>query len=133
MKFKMTALILALTVVAWAQTATPTAPAAPQQSTAPEQKAKCPCCDKMAMKDAKDAHSCCMHHEKDASGKETASCCGGKDAMSCMKGDKDKTAHACCGDKCSKDAAGKMSCAGKCAKECEKGCCSAKNKSEKAA
>ena len=52
MKHKMLALILALTVVSWAQEATQTTPAAPQQSTTPE-KAKCSCCDKMASADAK--------------------------------------------------------------------------------
>ncbi|MGC2417892.1 MAG: hypothetical protein WA434_09105, partial [Candidatus Acidiferrales bacterium] len=74
----------------------------------------------MASADAKDSHAC-MHHDMKASdGKEMASCakmscCGDKDAKSCMKGEKDagaksccagksgeKTAGACCGDKCSK-------------------------------
>lgn len=127
MKHKMLALILALTVVSWAQEATQTAPATPQQST---EKAKCACCDKTASADAKG--ECCAHHdhamgsgEKDAmscSRKDGKSCCGGKDAQSCMKGDKgascckdcgkDKTASSCCGGKCEKDCCKKMETAG---------------------
>jgi hypothetical protein len=123
MKHKMLALILALTVVSWAQEATQTAPAAPQQSTAPE-KAKCECCDKMASADAKDAHSCCARHDHSADGKEAMmcskgkdgkSCCGGKDAKSCMRADKGAS---CCKD-CAKDKAASACCGGK----CEKGCC----------
>jgi hypothetical protein len=90
MKYKMLALILALTVVSWAQTEIQNTPSTPQQSTAPE-KAKCACCDKMAASDSKDTPAACMQKHD---GKETASCCagkdeksgcGGKDAMSCMK------------------------------------------------
>jgi hypothetical protein len=106
MKFKLTALFLALTVASWAQTTSqnPPAPAA-QENPASHAKANCPCCDKMAS--AKEGQSCCRHEMagKDAkamsccSGKEASACCGGKDAKSCMKGDKDKTAAApsgCC-------------------------------------
>ncbi len=127
MKHKMLALILALTVVSWAQEATQTAPAAPQQST---EKAKCPCCDKTASADAKG--ECCAHHDHamasgdmkgmSCSRKDGKSCCGGKDAKSCMKGEKgescckdcgkDKTASACCGGKCEKDCCKKMEKAG---------------------
>ena len=133
MRYKMFALILALTVATWAQTSTPTAPSAPQQSSVPADKAMC---DKMAAGDSKDAHSCCAHHDvksdmKAEQGKETASCCArkdmkssdGKSTMSCMKGDKDKTAASCCKDGCGKDS---------CAKDGEKGCCSGM-KSEKTA
>ena len=137
MRYKMFALILALTVVTWAQTSTQTAPATPQQSTVPSEKAKCACCDKMAASDAKDAKSCCAHHDmasmKDNDGKEMASCCAGKDmkssdgkeAMACMKGDKDKAAS-CCKDSCSKDGCAKDKtasgcCGGKCGKDGEKG------------
>ena len=110
MKYKMAALILALTVAAWAQTT----PTTPHQSTVPADKAKCACCDKMAPTDTKDAHASCARNMKaSADGKDMGSCCGGKDAKSCMKGDKDKTASAQCGEKCSK--------------QCEKGCCSKKN------
>src|ERR1039458_7309586 len=87
MRYKMFALILALTVATWAQTSTQTTPATPQQSTTPADKAKCGCCDKMAATDAKDAHACCARHDmkgdmKAADGKEMASCCAGKDAKS---------------------------------------------------
>ena len=92
MKHKILALILALTVVSWAQEATPTAPAAPQQSTAPE-KAKCSCCDKMASAGDKAEHSCCAHHEHSADAKESASCCAGKDGKSCCAGKDAKSVH----------------------------------------
>jgi hypothetical protein len=135
MKYKMLALILALTVASWAQTATQNTPAAPAQSTAPAEKGKCPCCDKMT--DAKAGQSCC-HHEmagKDekalscCSGKDAKSCCGGSDAKSCMRSDKDKTA--CCAD-CGKDKTAAGCCGGECGKHHETGCCS-HEKSEKTA
>ena len=103
MKYRMLALILALSVVAWAQTATQSAPSAPQQSTAPGN-GKCACCDKMS--DAKGGHAACMHKHDGkemascCSGKDEKSCCGGKDAKSCMK---DKTAASCRKDGCGKD------------------------------
>ena len=137
MKHKLIALILALTVVSWAQTATQTTPSTPQQSTAPAEKTKCPCGDKMAAADTKDAHASCARHMKHSvDGKEMAGCCSGKDkdaksccagddAKSCMKGAKDKSA--CCGDSCGKDKAPEACCGGK---DCEKGCCS--KKTEKA-
>ncbi len=61
----------------------------------------------------------------------------GKDAMSCMKNDKDKTTASCCKDGCSKDSCAKgktasAGCGGKCAKDGEKSCCSGM-KSEKTA
>ena len=134
MKHKIFALILALTVISWAQTATQPAPSAPTQGT--PGKAKCAGCDKMAA-DSKDGHASCMRHGKgDAqdmasccAGKEGKSCCGGKNAKSCMKDD--KTASSCCKDGCSKD---KMAscCDRKSGKECGKGCCGS-NKSEKPA
>jgi len=137
MKCKMMAVILALTVMTWAQTATQTAPSTPQQSTAPAEKAKCACCDKMAAAGTKDAQACCAHHGKHASDKEMASCCGGKDAKSCMKNDKDAVAGSCCKDACSKESCGKDKTASACCgadrgKGCEKGCCSSK-KAEKTA
>ena len=134
MRYKMIALILAMTVASWAQTATQASPNAPHQSTTQAEKNKCSCCDKMAAAEPKDAHSCCMQpasHQMDGKGmasccsrKEAKSCCG-DDAKSCMKDDKDKasccagcdkgkTAATCCGDKCGKD----------CEKDCQKqGCC----------
>lgn len=113
MKHKMFALILALTVVSWAQTSTQ----APTQP--PAEKAKCTCCDKMGASDAKGSGMACERMSKDA--KATSSCCGGKDGAaccgkdgkSCLKDDKsascckgggndakDKTASACCGSDC---------------------------------
>ena len=102
MKCKLIAVVLALTVMSWAQTATQAAPSTtPQQSTAPADKDKCPCCEKMASADAKDAHSCCAHHDMKAGDmkagdmkgmasccKDKASCCDGKDAKSCMRAGK---------------------------------------------
>jgi hypothetical protein len=140
MKHKMITLILALTVVSWAQTATQPTPSTPPQSSAPAEKAKCPCCDKMAAADTKDAHASCADHMKHmkhaGDGKEMAGCCSGKDkdaksccagddAKSCMKGDKDKSA--CCGENAGKDKTAGACCGGK---DCGKGCCS--KKTEKA-
>lgn len=70
MKLKMIALTLALTVMSWAQTASPTTPSAPQQSTAAAEKGKGPCCDKMAA-DARDGQKCAAH-VKHADGREMA-------------------------------------------------------------
>lgn len=135
MRHKLFALILALTVVSWAQTATPTTPAAPQQGIASDQ-AKGSCCDKMA--DSKDGHAACMRHKHhgDAkamasccSGKEGASCCGDKDSKSCMKDD--KTAASCCKEGCDKDKAASC-CDQKSGKACGKGCCGS-NKTDKPA
>jgi hypothetical protein len=146
MRYKMLALILALTVASWAQTAIPT-PTTPQQSTVPAEKAKCgACCDKMGAGDAKDAHSCCAHRDMQAKdGKPMASCCagkdatssGGKDAMSCMKGDKDNAAASGCKDGCSQESCGKDKtaagcCGSSCDKDGKKGCC-AGMKSDKTA
>jgi hypothetical protein len=132
MKHKMLALVLALTVASWAQTATQTAPSDPQQSTVPAEKTKCACCDKMASGNTKAEHSCCAHHEKQTadskeaascgSGKDAKSCCSGKDAKSCMKGD--KNAGSCCKDSCGKDKTASASCG----KQCGKDCCSPEKK-----
>jgi hypothetical protein len=115
MKHKLLAVILALTVVAWAQTATQSAP--DSQNATSTEKPKCGCCDKVASADMKDGKMSCPRHSK--GGKETTSCCGekgccaGKDAKSCMK---DAKAGSCCKD-CGKD---KMAsaCCGKDCKEC---------------
>jgi hypothetical protein len=136
MRNKLFALILALTVVSWAQTAIQPAPSAPAQS-APAEKAKTACCDKMKA-DSKDGHAACMRKGDHAgmkdmasccAGKEGASCCGGKDAKSCMKDD--KVMASCCKDGCGKDKAASC-CDRKAAKECGKGCCGS-NKTEKPA
>lgn len=132
MRNKLFALILALTVVSWAQTATQTAPSAPTQS-APAETTKAACCDKMAT-DSKDGHAACMRKGDRAgmkamasccAGKEGALCCGGKDAKSCMKDDKGMAS--CCKDGCGKDKA--TSC---CDRKAGKGCCGS-NKTEKPA
>ncbi len=138
MKHKVFALILALTVVSWAQTATPTTPAVPQQNTAPD-KAKCACCDRMATSDSKDGHASCMRqHDHAADGKEMASCCAGKDAKSCCNGKDakscmkdDKNMASCCKEGCGKDKTASC-CDRKAGKECGKGCCGS-SKGDKAA
>jgi len=128
MKYRMLALILALTVVSWAQTATQTTPSNPQQSTAPE-KSQCACCDKMASSDAKDARAACMgkHDGKEmascCAGKDAKSCCGGEDAKSCMKDG--KMADCCKGQR-------RDECDRRAGKDCGKGC-SGSSKSEKPA
>jgi len=124
MKFKLTALLLALTVASWAQTPSQNPPAAaPQENTAAHAKADCACCDKMAS--AKEGQSCCRHAmaakgEKATSccsGEKASACCNGKDAKSCMKGDQDKAAS--CGDCCGKDH--------------EKNCCASHQQGDKTA
>jgi hypothetical protein len=135
MKYKLLALILTVTIVSWTQTATQSTSSALQENTAPD-KAKCPCCDKMASSDAKDAHAACMRKHD---GKEMASCCSGKDAKSCCNGKEakhcmndDKAAASCCKDCCGKEKDKTASCCRKSGKECGKGCCGT-NKSEKPA
>lgn len=125
MKYRMLSLILVLTVVSWAQTATQSTPSTPQT----QEKSKCACCDKMAASDSKDVHAACMgkHDRKEmascCAGKDEKSCCGGKDAKSCMKDS--KMAYCCKG----KDG---MKCDRKASKDCGKGCCGS-SKSEKPA
>lgn len=125
MKHKMLALVLALTVISCGQNATQTIPTDPKGSTAAEK--KCPCCDKTASASAKDAGMQC-ERMKSADGEEM-SCCGGKEAKSCMK---DKKASAsCCKDGCEKDEKASESCGKECEKQCKNGCCSS-SKTEKA-
>ena len=131
MKRKLFAVILALTVMSWAQTATQTTPS---QSPAPADKGRPSCCEKMTNgskggspacmrhKDSKEMASCC-------SGKDGASCCGGKDAKECMKDG--KCSGACCKEGSATDKTASC-CDRKAGKECGKGCC-ASNKSEKPA
>ena len=121
MRYKVFALILALTVATWAQTSNPVTSAAPQPSTEPAVKAKSACCDKMAATASKDAQSCCAHHDRKAE--------GGKDAMSCMKSGSDLTAESCCQEGCSQDSCAKEKtasacCGRKCGKAGDQGCCS---------
>lgn len=101
MKFKMIALFLALSLVTWAQTATPNPPSG--QDTP---KGGCTdCCKHMAGDKDKGAHGC--FHDMHASGDtKDAACCGGKDekgcmgkdAKACMKGDSANAS--CAGGKC---------------------------------
>lgn len=120
MKHKLFAVILALSVVSWAQNTTPAAPADQQKSAE-----KCACCDKMASDDAPGAKMC-MRHGKDAkSGKsccsgtqEAMSCCG-KDSKSCMKA---KAGASCCKD-CGKDKSASTCCG----KDCKGSCCEKNN------
>jgi hypothetical protein len=136
MKHKMLAIVIALTAMCWAQTATKSTAANPQQDSASATSAKCPCCDKMAAGEMK-----CAHHDRQAKdskdtmpdGKEgmscmrtkqraTGACCGQdctKDACS-KASSKDKTAS-CCGDRCNKD--GKCCCAGKTGEKTAANCC----------
>ena len=126
MKHKIFAMILAFTVISWAQTATQT-PAAPPANPAPAEKAKTSCCDNMS--GVKDGASCARQGKKDAAAKagsccggKDSSCCSGKEGMSCMK---DKSAAAsCCKDSCMTDKTASSCCSGK---DCEKGCCSKKS------
>ena len=120
MKYRMLALMLALTVASWAQTATQTATSASQPGAVTTEKSKCPCCDKMANSGAKAEHSCCTHEAKTGDGEENA-CCGGKDAKTCSRGD--KMGASCCKDSCGKDKTATASCGKSCGKECKKGCC----------
>ena len=129
MKFRLFALILALSLVGWAQE-TPTASATPNSTPAPQAKGCCHhevagmkdgngCCHH-ATADAKDAAACCGKDKCEA--KDGKSCCEGKDmkaameqcqknggctdgkccasGKSCGEAKGDKTAASCCGDKC---------------------------------
>jgi hypothetical protein len=119
---KLLVLILALTVVSWAQTSNQTPPTDQQQST---EKAKCICCDKMASADSKDAKMC-SRHGKHAKGAK-ASCCDGDKAMACCSKDgksctKDDKVGASCCENCGKDKTASACCG----KDCKGGCCSKK-------
>lgn len=141
MKPKLLTLFIALTVAAWAQTSVPAAPL----PTAPTEKAKCPCCEKMASADAKDVASRCAQHDMQSKdGKEAESCCGGKmaggkDGMACMRNAKDKAASCCkenCGKECAKgkdkDKAASSGCGGSCCKDGNACCGSRSDKSAQA-
>ncbi len=131
MKFRMLALILALTVMSWAQTATQSAPATTPDKNAPAEMGKC--CHKMSA-DGKDNASCMRDGKQTASSKEAGSCCAGKDGKSCSNGkdekscmNGDKSAASCCKDGCGKDKTAASCCGDKCSKDGE-GCCSKKDK-----
>ena len=120
MKFKLFAMVLALSMVAWAQEtpagSTPNATPKPETKScchhAAEAKGEMACCHH-ASADAKDAADCCGKDKCDM--KDGKSCCGGKDMKACMTackkngGCKDgkccgaagqKSAMDCCGNKC---------------------------------
>ena len=122
MKFKLFAMVLALSMVAWAQE-NPAA-STPNATPAPETKG---CCHHA--EGAKDAKSCCHHataDAKDAAGccgkdkcemKDGKSCCGGKDMKACMKQCKK---NGCCKDgKCGGEA-GEKSAMNCCGNACER-------------
>lgn len=108
MRYRIIAMILALSFASWAQIATQNIPApTPQEKTSA--KTSCACCDHAGSADAKQTHGCCGHHHDMAAtdaktmsccdGKDAA-CCGGADAKSCKHDSKDKAATAgdnCCG------------------------------------
>lgn len=134
MRYKILALILTMTVVSWAQTASQSTTPNPQQNSAPAAKAKCPCCDKMAAGKMK----CANHAMQAKDGQDPEAMSSSKDGMSCMRNKqgaaasccgkdceknkcgKDKTAS-CCGDRCNKD--GKNCCAVKAGEKTAKSCC----------
>ena len=114
MKIRIAAVLMLSAVLSLAQTFTQTKPVpGDSQSTAQEtRKAECPCCQKMA----EDAKGCCHHDAGAKDMKEAMPCCQGKDQVSCMQGDKNKS--------------NEMPCAGKgCASEDMKGCCQKSDKS----
>jgi hypothetical protein len=102
---KVLVMMMALTVLPWAQTSTPNSPS-PAQSTT---KSECPCCQKMA--EGKEGKSCCAHHDMAVKDGKAMSCCQAKGGKSCMKGGKKEMAacakEGCCGsdakDCCKKD------------------------------
>jgi len=108
MKTKFFALFLALTISAWAQTATSTQPPATEKN-APVADSKCSCCEKMASHakaDSSEHAQHCMHAATTKEGKDAASCCSSKDASSCCAGKDGKAcaknesaSAACCGEK----------------------------------
>ena len=108
MKIRIIAVVMLSAVFSLAQTFTETKPVPGDEpkaaSVAQAQKqTDCPCCQKMA--EGKDAQPGCCQHDAATKGEtQAASCCQGKDGISCMKGDPDKSSAAgskgghCCGD-----------------------------------
>jgi len=151
MRSKIITFFLALVVMTWAHSAMQANPSTAQQSATSSEKAKCPCCEKMAGGDMKDMKACCAHHDAMAgddkemashpkqmasccskADKKDSSCCAGKDGASCMR-DKDATAKGC-GDNCSKDKTAASCCGDSCREKCTKegkSCCSSQKKSAK--
>lgn len=117
MRVRSIALILILSLAAWAQNAAPSA----ADKTGNPEKPACACCDKTAA-GAHDCADCCKDGKCNSDAKcckdakmcahksgDKASCCAGKDAAAgCCAGGKcgqmakgDK--HACCGDSCARE------------------------------
>ena len=125
MKYRILAMILALTVASWAQTSNSN-PAS--QSATPDK--QCACCDNAKAGDAssESSHSCCKHQSKSGKpmgascSRKDGKCCSG-DAKSCMQ--TEKKGRGCCVD-CGKDKTAK-SCEKNCGKTCGKGCCASKD------
>jgi hypothetical protein len=122
MKSKLFAMILALNVVCWAQTATPNSVPAAGQTAPAEAKAGCSCCEKMGdMHDHAAMHKdmqACMH-SKD--GKDARDCCAGKDSKSAMPCCHDKDANATAKDGKAASCCAEAKCEGK-----EMSCCTTK-------
>jgi hypothetical protein len=102
MKFRIIALILALSVLSWTQTTSQPAPDATPSQNAPaaDTKAGCDCCQKTASSGDKEAAACCQNMKD---GKCDMAACKDKDkdGMACMKGDKTNgAAKACAEGKC---------------------------------
>jgi hypothetical protein len=114
MKHKLIPLVLALTMMSWAQSTPPN-----QEKAAPEQaKSACPCCEKMASEHGemhKGMHACMHANAAGKDSKEAMSCCAGKDAKgemgccgkdgkACAKENQtakgEKSSMACCGANC---------------------------------
>lgn len=134
MRYKILFLVLILTVMSWAQTATQSTTPDPQQNSSPAAKAKCPCCAKMVAGKMK----CANQAMQAMNGKDAETMSGSKDGMSCMR-NKPETAASCCGKDCEMDKCGKSSCSKDktscCGDRCNKNgqnCCAGKT-SEKTA
>ena len=106
---KILVLLLSLTVLPCAQTAAP-------DKNPPAQSSSKACCQKMA--DAKDAKSCCAHHDMAAKDGKAMSCCSAKDGKSCMKDDKKEMA-------CAKNSAEAEDCCKKDGDKSAMACCDA--------
>lgn len=124
MKHKLIALLLASTMMSWAQTSTPNqAPPSDQKPAVADAKAGCPCCDKMSGHADMHEGMACMRQtsakKKDKSSKKEAMACCGKDMKASCCAGKD-------GQSCSKD--GKMACCeGKPGEAKEMACCAGKD------
>jgi|SRR5215470_2565198 len=111
MKYKVIAILLALTIVAWAQSANTSQPPATDQKSENVDKKAIPCCCEKMSGEHKEAKSCMRDGSKNCcSGKHAASCCKDKEAKACMKGGE---TFSCCSE-------------GKCGDGEKMSCCSAK-------